>query len=115
MGMDFTSYYRELGRSLRILRMMKGPGVENWSYSHFEKLWDGSDQVTVNIRNLKDGFKSLESNYYGANPPGTPSFRDHYVKEYGHGAWDERVKVMEGAVIKTEQYTMKRRTDLSTQ
>lgn len=115
MGLSFGDYYREIGRTVRIQKKLKGGFIENLSYTHFDQLWDGSDQVTVTIRNLKDGFKSLEPNYYGANPPGTPSFRDEYVKEYGHTAWDDRVKVMEGAVVKTEIYTMKRRADLSSQ
>lgn len=115
MGLDFADYYRELGRSVNIQKKMKGGFFANLSSAHYDQLWDGSDQVTVSIRNLKDGFKSLEQNYYGANPPGTASFRDEYVKEYGHTAWDERVKVLEGAVVKTEIYTMKRRADLSSQ
>lgn len=115
MGLNAGDFRRELGRTLRIQRMMKGGFVENWSYTHFEKLWDGSDQVVVVIRNLKDGFKSLERNYYGPTPPDAPSFRDEYVKLYGFDAWEERQKVMDGAVVKTEQYTMKRRADLSTQ
>lgn len=115
MDLNAGDFRRELGRTLRIQRMMKGGFVENWSYTHFEKLWDGSDQVIVVIRNLKDGFKSLERDYYGPTPPGTPSFRDEYVKLYGFDAWEERQKVMDGAVVKTEQYTMKRRTDLSSQ
>ena len=115
MDLNFGDYYRELGRGVRINKKMKSGFYDNLSFTLFDQLWDGSDQVTVSIRNLKDGFKSLEPNYYGANPPGTPSFRDEYVKEYGHTDWDERVKVMEGAVVKTEVYTMKRRADLSSQ
>ena len=67
------------------------------------------------IRNLKDGFKSLEQGYYGPAPAGTPSFRDLYTKEYGPTAWDDRVKVLEGAVMKSEAYIMKLRKDLSSQ
>ncbi len=115
MGLNFGDYYRELGRSVKIQMRLKGAFIENLSISFFDQLWDGSDQVTVSIRNLKDGFKSLEQGFYAAAPPGSPSFRDEYVKEYGHTAWDDRVKVMDGAVVKTEIYTMKRRADLSSQ
>ena len=72
-------------------------------------------RLLFSIRNLKDGFKSLEQGYFTANPAGTPSFRDDYVKAYGHTAWDDRVKLLEGAVVKTEQYTMRLRKDLSSQ
>ena len=59
--------------------------------------------------------KSLEPGYYGQAPAGSPSFRDGYVKEYGHNAWDERVKVLEGSIVKTEVYLMRLRKDLSSQ
>ncbi len=113
--LNFTDYRRELARNVKINSMSKGGFIENLSTSFFEQLWDGSDQVTVVIRNLKDGFKSLAANYYGANPTGNPSFRDLYAKEYGHTAWDDRVKLLEGAVEKSEQYIMKLRKDLSSQ
>ena len=71
--------------------------------------------MTVSIRNLKDGFKSLEANYYGATPPGTPTFRELYEKTYGGAAWDARVKFLDGAVVKTEQFIVKLRKDLSSQ
>lgn len=110
-----TDYRRELSRNVKIYLKMKQVFFANLSYAYYEQLWDGSDQTTVSVRNLKDGFKSLEPNYFGTNPPGTPNFRDEYVKEYGHTAWDDRVKILEGAVIKSEQYTMRLRKDLSSQ
>lgn len=97
---------------------MANPMMVNFSWSYFEQLWDGSDQTIVSIRNLKDGFKSLQGGYYGRPTPpaaGTPTFRDRYTKEYGYDAWDARVKTFEGAVIKTEVYLMKLRKDLSSQ
>jgi hypothetical protein len=48
-------------------------------------------------------------------PACSPTFRDEYVKAYGHTAWDERVKVLDGAVEKTEVYIMKWRKDLRSQ
>lgn len=113
--LNFADYRREQARSVKINSMSKGGFIGNLSVSFFEQLWDGSDQVTVSIRNLKDGFKSLAANYYGANPAGASSFRDVYAKDYGHTAWDDRVKLMEGAVEKSEQYIMKLRKDLSSQ
>ncbi|TAL43802.1 MAG: hypothetical protein EPN92_09665 [Chitinophagaceae bacterium] len=114
-ALNFNDYRRELARSVKVLNNLKGGFFENLSYNFFDQLWDGSDQVTVTIRNLKDGFKSLESGYFPDAPAGSPSFRDEYVKQFGHTAWDERVKVMDAAVEKTEVYIMKLRKDLSSQ
>jgi hypothetical protein len=112
---NMGDYTKELARGVKVLNNLKGDFFENLSFAFFEQLWDGSDQVTVTIRNLKDGFKSLENRYFADAPPGTPSFRDEYVKQFGHTAWDERIKVMDTAVEKTEQYIMKLRKDLSSQ
>ena len=108
-------YTRELARAVKVLKNLKTGFFENLSYNFYDQLWDGSDQVTVSIRNLKDGFKSLESDYYGPAPAGSQSFRDEYVKQFGHTAWDDRVKVLDAAVEKTEVYTMRLRKDLSSQ
>ena len=113
--LNFADYRRELSRAVKINLKAKGPFIESLSYAFFEQLWDGSDQVTVTIRNLKDGFKSLQPGYFGPAPTGGPSFRDDYGKEYGWTAWDDRVKLLEGAVEKTETYIMKLRKDLSSQ
>jgi hypothetical protein len=113
--LNFDDYRRELARGAKISSGLKDAFFANLSINFYDQLWDGSDQVTVSIRNLKDGFKSLESGYYAAAPAGSPSWRDEYVKAYGHTAWDERVKVMDTAVEKTEVYIMKWRKDLSSQ
>jgi len=96
------------------------PMMANFRNAFWDQLWDGSDQVTVTIRNLKDGFKSLQQGYYGPNPPavaGAPSFRDHYVKEYGYDAWDARQKVVanNANVESREVFIMKLRKDLSSE
>jgi hypothetical protein len=113
--LNMADYRRELARNVKLNKASTTPFFVNLSTSYFEQLWDGSDQVTVSIRNLKDGFKSLAANYYGTAPAGSPSFRDLYGKEYGWTAWDDRVKLLEGAVEKTEVYIMKLRKDLSSQ
>jgi hypothetical protein len=112
---NMADYRRELARNVKLNKASTAPFFVNLSTSYFEQLWDGSDQVTVSIRNLKDGFKSLANNYYGTAPAGSPSFRDLYGKEYGWTAWDDRVKLLEGTVEKTEVYIMKLRKDLSSQ
>ena len=70
--------------------------------------------MVVQIRNLKDGFKSLEDGYYGPPQPGT-AFRDAYVAAYGHAAWDARVKILDGAIESNTQYLAKWRKDISSQ
>jgi hypothetical protein len=95
-----VEYRKEQARAIKIQKNMAIPMMSNFSSSYFEQLWDGSDQVVVNIRNLKDGFVA-------------PTFRDLYTKEYGYDAWDARVKLLKGAIVKTEQYLMKLRKDLS--
>lgn len=114
-GLAIADYRREAARSVKIQKKLKTPFAENLSFSVFEQLWDGSDQVVVNIRNLKEGFKALQAGFYAPAPTGSPSFRDEYVKEYGHTAWDDRIKLMDGAIVKTEQHINRLRKDLSSQ
>lgn len=114
-GLDAAAYRTELRRNVKVTEMSSAPFAKNLSTSFFEQLWDGSDQVTVSVRNLKDGFKSLETDYYGATPAGAPNFREIYEKTYGGAAWDARVKLLDGAVVKTEVYLAKFRKDLSSQ
>jgi hypothetical protein len=89
------------------------------SYNFFVQVWAGSDPVTVTIRNLKDGFKELENNYYGPNPMANQpnAFKDAYIKEYGYDAWDARQKVLDNNanVASREVFIMKLRKDLSSE
>ena len=105
-------YRRELARGTKLLAKTTGKFFENLSYSVWEQLWDGSDPVVTNIRNLKDGFQSLDMDFYG---PTGPSFRDEYVKAYGTAEWDKRTKLLEEAIVSNEVYIMKQRKDLSSQ
>ncbi len=114
-SLNLDDYRKEWVRTVAVQKELKTGFWENLSYATFEQLWDGSDQVIVSIRNLKDGFKSLEMNYFGETPPGSPSFRDVYSKKYGNAAWDNRVKVLDKAVDKTDTYIMRLRKDLSSQ
>jgi hypothetical protein len=113
MNANQTNMRREMARTAKVAMNMKTRFWDNLSVSVFDKLWDGSEQTIVEVRNLRDGFKSLEQNYYGTNPPGTPSFRDEYVKLYSHTDWDTRVKDLEGMNEKVEMYIMRLRKDLS--
>jgi hypothetical protein len=108
-------YRKELARAAKILSGLKGGFWDHLSVNVFEQLWDGSEPIVVSIRNLKDGFKSLETDYYGATKPGDPNLKDEYIKVYGTLEWDKRVKLLAEAVVKNEQYIMKLRKDLSSQ
>jgi len=114
-NVNLGDYRRELGRSARVLAKLKSPFFEHLSFGVWEQLWDGSTPVFVTIRSLKDGFKELEQGYFGPAPAGFVGFRDQYIKDYGYDAWDERVKLLDNAVEKLEQYIMKHRPDLSSQ
>jgi hypothetical protein len=113
MSANQSNMRREMARSSKVISNMNTGFWDNLSVAAFDMIWDGSVQTIVEIRNLKDGFKSLENNFYGTNPPGTPSFRDEYVKLYSHNDWDTRVKDLDGMNEKVETYIMRLRKDLS--
>lgn len=115
MGLNMADYRKELGRNVRIASILKGGYWENLSGTFYDQLWDGSDQTTVTVGNLKDGFKQLDAQYYAPAPTGSPTFRDEYVKAYSYEDWEKRTKLMDEAVVKTEVYIMKLRKDLSSQ
>jgi hypothetical protein len=115
MGLNMGDYRKELGRNLKIAEKLKGGYWENLSGSFYDQLWDGSDQTTVTVGNLKDGFKQLDADYYAPAPTGSPNFREEYIKTYSFEDWEKRTKLMEDAVVKTEVYIMKLRKDLSSQ
>jgi hypothetical protein len=110
-GVDMPAVRKELSRGVKIRMAQKLPMWENFSSTYFEQLWDGSDQVTVSIRNLKDGFKSLAPDFYPAEPSG--AFREAYTKAYGGEAWDARVKLLDNGTARIDQYLMVLRKDLS--
>lgn len=93
--------------------------TSRFSSNYYVQIWAGSDPVTVSIRNLKDGFKELENNYYGPNPNANQpnAFKDAYIKDYGYDAWDARQKVLDNNanVESREVFIMKLRKDLSSE
>ena len=112
-GVNMADYRKESSRNIKVAKLMKGGFWSNLSNTYYEKIWAGTSPVQITIRALKDGFKSLEPDYYGAAPTGVPSFRDEYAKLFGHGDWDTRVKLLDTATERTEVYIMKLRKDLS--
>lgn len=88
-----------------------------FSTNVYTQLWSGSDPVRVTVRNLKDGFKELESDYYGPNTLPRNAFKDAYIKDYGQDAWDARDKLFgnNGNVQSRDIYIMRLRKDLSSE
>lgn len=80
------------------------------SLSTMVKQQAGSSPVIVTLRNLKDGFKELDSEYNKMSPN---LFKDEYIKEYGQDAWDKRIKLLVDDVVNREQHFEKYRADLS--
>jgi hypothetical protein len=104
---------REMARTVKVDKNLRS--MDYLSYTVFDQMWDATQPVIVQIWGLKDGFKSMEPNYYGPTQPGNTMFRDEYVKQFGHAAWDARVKAMDETNEKVDLYLMKLRKDLSTQ
>ncbi len=85
-----TDYYNEQKRSFKVLHALKGKFWDNLNLRNYQQLWDGSDQVLVTVRSLKDGFKELEREYFGPMDDGSPTFKDVYIQHYGTLDWDKR-------------------------
>jgi hypothetical protein len=105
---------REAKRSA--LLQMQLPSPSPVAYNIFVQLWAGSDPVMVMARKLKDGFASLEDNYYGMNSNPPNALKDAYIKTYGQTDWDARQKLIDDPtnIVKREVYITKVRKDLST-
>ena len=71
----------------------------------------GSNQTIVSIRNLKDGYKELETGYFKMMGP--DDFKKAYIADYGHEVWDKRGKLLVDEIVSREQFFEKTRADLS--
>ena len=109
-----SDYVKETARGNAIAGKLKGTFWDKLSVNAYVLMWSGSDPTIVSVRNLPDGFASLEADFYGKDAIGT-SFKDEYVKLYGTLDWDKRTKLMEDAVASRDTYIMKLRKDLSSQ
>jgi hypothetical protein len=81
-----------------------------FSFNTFLKQQAGSSPAIISIRNLKDGYKELDADYFHMS---ADWFKDAYVKEYGKENWDNRVKLMADDVVNRSQRFEKYRADLS--
>lgn len=106
-------YKKEIVKTIKVYNKIGDKFIDSLSLTVFEELWTGSNPILVTIRNLKDGFKSLETDYYGVLPPN--GLKDAYIKEYGAEEWDKRVKLIEDVTVRNDVYIMKYRKDLSSE
>ena len=74
------------------------------------KQFAGSSPTIVTLRNLKNGFKELDADYFTMAPN---AFKNAYIADYGQDAWDKRVKLLVDDVVSREQHFEKARPDLS--
>ena len=81
-----------------------------FSYSVLIKQQAGSSPTIISIRNLTNGYKELDADYFKLPPTG---FKDAYVKDYGQEAWDKRLKLLVDDVVSREQHFEEMRADLS--
>ncbi len=101
-----AGYLIELRRNVLIYTKTNQP----FSLNILIKQQAGSNPTIVSIRNLKDGFKEMESGYFKLAPYW---LRDAYIAEYGQLAWDNRLKLLVDDVVSREQHFEKIRPDLS--
>jgi len=101
-----AEYLSELRRSILIL----GKIGSTLSINTLVKQFAGSSPTVISLRNLKDGYKELDSDYSKIPPT---AFREAYVKEYGQAEWDKRVKLLVDDVVSREQHFEEWRKDLS--
>jgi hypothetical protein len=99
-------YLTEVRRNALLSAKLNSP----FSYNILIKQQAGSSPMIIGIRNLKEGYKELETDYFKLPQNG---FKDAYVAEYGQEAWDKRVKLLVDNIVSREQHFEKLRTDLS--
>jgi len=109
-----SDYLKESARGNAIAAKLKGKFWDKLSVNTYVLMWSGSDPTIVSVRNLPDGFASLEADFYGKDAMGS-SFKDEYIRLYGTLDWDKRLKLMDDAVASRDTYIMKLRKDLSSQ
>lgn len=103
----------KLGEFLTEIRkaiLIHGKIKSQLSITTLVKQYAGSSPTIIFIRNLKDGYKELDSDYFKMSPT---AFRDAYVKDYGQEAWDKRLKLFVDDRVSQEQHFEILRKDLS--
>ena len=98
--------FAEIRRTVLIAEKIKSP----LSYNVMVKQFAGSSPTIVTLRNLKNGFKELDTDYFKMAPD---AFKNAYIADYGQEAWDKRLKLLVDDVVSREQHFEKSRADLS--
>jgi len=103
---QLADYMAELRKAVLLYTKLNSP----FSFNTMVKQQAGSSPTIITIRNLKDGYKELDSDYFHLAPDW---FKTAYVKEYGQADWDKRVRLMTDDVVSRTQHFEKLRADLS--
>ena len=98
--------FAEIRRTVLIAEKIKSP----LSYNVMVKQFAGSSPTLVTLRNLKNGFKELDTDYFKMAPD---ALKNAYIADYGQEAWDKRLKLLVDDVVSREQHFEKSRADLS--
>jgi hypothetical protein len=101
-----ADYMAEARKAVLLYTKLNSP----FSFNMMVKQQAGSSPTIILIRNLKDGYKELDTDYFHLT---TDWFKTAYVKEYGQEAWDNRLKLMTDDVVSRTQHFEKLRADLS--
>ena len=96
----------ELRRGVLINTKINSPT----SYNTMVKQLAGSTPTFVTLRNLTNGFKEMDIDYFKMAPD---AFKNAYIADYGQDAWDKRIKMLTDDVVSREQHFETRRDDLS--
>ena len=96
----------EIKRAIAVNKQINSP----MSYNGYIQTLSGSQPVVIIIRNLKDGFKEMDGDYYkGLND----QFKAAYIQMFGQAQWDKRTTALADLTELTEQEMIKVRPDLS--
>lgn len=96
----------EIKRSIAVDKKISSPV----SFNGYIQTLSGSEPVIIIIRNLKDGFKEIDLDYYkGLND----QFQAAYIEMYGQAQWSKRMTALADLTDVTEQELLKYRPDLS--
>ena len=101
-----SDYTAEARKAVLLYTKLNSP----FSFNTMIKQQAGSSPTVILIRNLKDGYKELDADYFHL---AADWFKNAYIKEYGQADWDKRLKLMDEVVVNRTQRFEKFRPDLS--
>jgi hypothetical protein len=101
-----ADYMAESRKTILLYTKLNAP----FSLNILVKQQAGSSPTIIFIRNLKDGYKEVDQDYFHLP---MDWFKTNYIKEYGQAAWDNRLKIQEDITVSRTQHFEKFRPDLS--